>query len=169
MTRRDLVIKWLLYALAVLPVWFAEVYLLNRFKLFGVSPMLLPLTAAAVAVLEGSTAGAGFGLAIGVLCDAVYGSSGAMTASITLLGAAAGVAAQYRLKQNLTGCILCSFAMLFLIDLGRVLWRLLAGVAPLSALLSVAVPEVLYSLCFVPLVYLLFRVVYDHTRFATLF
>ncbi len=169
MTRRDWIVKWALYALVVLPVWFLELFLLNRVKLFGVSPMLLPLTAVAVAVLEGSGAAAGFGLAIGILCDAAYGTAGAMTLAIAFLGAAAGVAAQYRLKQNLTGYMICAGGMLLAIDAGRVLWRLFAGVAPLSALVRVAAPEVAYSLCLAPLVYLLFRVVYDHTRFATLF
>ena len=47
MTRQDFFIKWGVYALALLPVWFCELYLLNRFPLFGVSPMLLPLAAMA--------------------------------------------------------------------------------------------------------------------------
>ncbi|MBM6927418.1 hypothetical protein H6B51_16240, partial [Pseudoflavonifractor phocaeensis] len=47
MTRQDFFIKWGVYALALLPVWFCEVYLLNRYPLFGVAPMLLPLAAMA--------------------------------------------------------------------------------------------------------------------------
>lgn len=169
MTRRDFITKWLIYALALLPVWFLEVYLLNRIKVFGVSPMLLPLAAVAVAVLEGSTAGGGFGLAVGILCDAVYGTGGAMTLGITLLGAGAGITAQYLLRQNLVGCLLCSALALLAIDFCRVAWRLVAGVAGLPALLRVAVPEILWSLAFVPLVYVLFRWVHNRTQFATLF
>ena len=62
MTRQDFLIKWGVYALALVPVWFLELFVLNRFPLFGVAPMLLPLAAVCVAVLEGTTAGAGFGL-----------------------------------------------------------------------------------------------------------
>lgn len=169
MTRRDFFIKWLVYAVALLPVWFLEVYVLNRISFFGVSPMLLPLAAVSVAVLEGAEPGAVFGLAVGVLCDAIYGSAGSMTLSIALLGAAAGIAAQYLVRQNLVGCLLCSAGALFFIDLFRVGRRLILHVAPLPVLLGVAVPEFFLSLAFVPLVYAIFRWVYNRTQFATLF
>ena len=72
MTRSDFIIKWGVYTLALVPVWILELYVLSRYPLFGVKPMLLPLAVVAVAVLEGSTAGGGFGLFVGVLCDACY-------------------------------------------------------------------------------------------------
>ena len=53
--------KWTIYGLALLPVWWLEVFVLNRFPVLGVFPMLLPLAGVAVAVLEGTLAGAGFG------------------------------------------------------------------------------------------------------------
>ncbi|MEG1857481.1 MAG: rod shape-determining protein MreD [Pseudoflavonifractor sp.] len=169
MTRHDFITKWIIYAVAVLPVWFLECYVLNRFPLFGVSPMLLPLAAVTVAVLEGSAAGAGFGLAVGILCDALYATGGTMTLGVTLLGAASGIAAQYLLRQNLVGCLLCSAGALVALDACRVVWRLLAGVAQLPALMGVAVPEVLWSLAFVPLIYAVFSWVHRRTQFATLF
>lgn len=169
MTRKDFLTKWLVYAVAFLPVWFLESYVLSRIKLFGVSPMLLPLAAVAVAVLEGGAAGGAFGLFVGAVCDAMYHTGGAMTLGLTLLGAAAGITAQYRVRQNLVGCLICSAGALFLLDFCRVGWRLLAGVAPLGPLLRVAVPEILLSLCFVPLVYVIFRWVNRRTQFATLF
>ena len=67
MTRRDQIVKWLTYALGLLPVWVLDAYILNRFPLRGVSPTLLPLAVVAVAVLEGAFAGAGFGLGVGLL------------------------------------------------------------------------------------------------------
>lgn len=169
MTRRDYLIKWGVYTLALLPVWFLEVYVLNRFPLLGVIPMLLPLAAIAVAVLEGGLAGAGFGLAVGILCDAVYyGSGGAMTLGVALLGAGAGIATQYGLRQNLLGCFLCSAGALFLIDLLRVLHRLFLG-HPLAALLRVAVPEVLWSLVFVFPIYGIFLWVHKRVPESTHF
>ena len=111
MTRQDFLIKWGVYALALVPVWFLELFVLNRFPLFGVAPMLLPLAAVCVAVLEGTTAGAGFGLFVGILCDAAYfNTDGAMTVGLCLIGVGAGALAQYVLRQNLVGCLLCSFA-----------------------------------------------------------
>ena len=137
MTRQDMLYKWTIYGLALLPVWWLEVFVLNRFPVLGVFPMLLPLAGVAVAVLEGTLAGAGFGLAVGVLCDAVYfGTRGAMTLGL---------------------CLLCSAAVLAVIDAGRILLRLFTGAASLPALLEVAVPEILWSLCFVAVIYPWFR------------
>lgn len=130
MTRQDFLIKWGVYALALLPVWFCEVYILNRIPVLGVIPMLLPLAAVCVAVLEGATAGAGFGLFVGMLCDAVYfNADGAMTVVVCLIGVGAGALAQYVLRQNLLGCLLCSLAALAFIDAGRIAARLLTGQA----------------------------------------
>lgn len=161
MTTRDFCIKWGVYALALLPVWFLEAYVLNRFPVAGVVPMLLPLAAVAVGVLEGGVAGAGFGLFVGVISDAISpGTGGGMTAGLALLGAGAGLLAQYVLSQNLLGCLLCSLAALCLIDLVRVSWNLIQGSASLAALLRVAVPEILWSLVFVFPVYGIFRWVF---------
>ena len=154
MTRNDFLIKWGVYALAILPVWWCELFLLNRFPLFGVIPMLLPLAAVAVAVLEGATAGAGYGLFVGILCDAVYyNTHGAMTVGLCLLGILAGVLAQYALRQNLLGCLVCSLAALSLIDLFRIVYHLANRTAGLPALLAVALPEILWSMVFVLPVY----------------
>ena len=154
LTRQDFIYKWLFYALALLPVWWLEVYVLNRFPVFGVIPMLLPVAAVTVAVLEGTVAGAGFGLAVGILSDAVcYGGGGGMTLGLCLLGWGSGAAAQYVLRRNFGGCLLCSATALAVIDGVRVLQGLFTGLAPLPALLRVAVPELLWSLCFVCLLY----------------
>lgn len=157
MTRQDFLIKWGVYALALLPVWFCEVFLLNRFPLFGVAPMLLPLAAIAVAVLEGTVAGAGFGLGVGILCDAVYfNPDGAMTVGLCLLGVGAGALAQYVVRQNLVGCLLCSLLALACIDGVRILANLLTGAAALPVLLSLAGREIAWSMVFVLPVYALF-------------
>ena len=69
MTRQALFHKWCLYALALFPVWLLDAYILPRIPLWGITPMLLPLAAAAVAVLEGAYAGTGFGMAVGLLWE----------------------------------------------------------------------------------------------------
>lgn len=169
MTRRDFIFKWAFYGIGLLPVWFLEQAVLNRFHVLGVSPMLLPLAAAAVAVLEGPVGGAGFGLAAGMLCDAIYyGVPGGMTLGLTLASAAAGIAAQYVLKKSFVGCLICSAGILALIDAMRVLLYALHG-SPIPALLRVAVPEILWSLVFVGPVYLIFRGIYRRVQVSTLF
>lgn len=162
MTREAFVFKWFWYAMAVLPVWLAEDLIFSRFPLFGVSPMLLPLAVVAVAVLEGPVAGAGFGLGVGLLWSASLGGPGPLAvAGLALAGAAAGGLAQYILKQTYAGCLLCSAGLLALLDLGRILRRLMDGTAGLGAMLAVAIPEILVSLVFVAPVYLLFRKVWS--------
>lgn len=168
MTTKDFTIKWLAYALALLPIWFLEAFLLSRYPLYGVKPMLLPLCAIAVATLEGATAGTGFALAVGMLFDAmVPGVPGAMIFIMALLGLGAGLLAQYVLRQDLLGCFLCSALALVVMDTLRIALRLAMGTAPLGAMLELAGKEILWSLCFVPFVYLVFRWVFRRVPKAT--
>ena len=161
MTRQDFILKWLFYALALLPVWWLDLYVFNRLPVFGVSPRLLPVAAITVAVLEGTVGGAGFGLAVGILCDAVYYSTwGGMTLGLCLLGWGAGAAAKYVLRRNFGGCLLCAAAGLSLLALFHVVSGLFTGLAPLYPLLQVAVPELLYSLCTLCLLYPWFSWIY---------
>lgn len=154
MTRQDFILKWLFYALALLPAWWLDLFVLNRFTLFGVSPRLLPVAAITVAVLEGAVGGAGFGLAVGALCDAVYyGAWGGMTLGLCLLGWGAGAASQYALRRNFGGCLLCCAAGLSLLELIHVAFGLFIGLASLYPLLRVAVPEMLLSLCTLCILY----------------
>lgn len=168
MTTKDFVIKWLAYALALALVWVLESYLLSVLPLFGVKPMLLPLCAVAVATLEGATGGAGFGLAVGVLFDAMHpGVPGVTILLMALLGLGLGLLAQYVLRQDLVGCLICSFLALAVVDALRILWRLALGVAPLGGMLALAGKEILWSMCFAPLVYLVFRWVFNRVPKAT--
>ena len=67
MTTQDFLIKWGVYGLALLPVWFCQAFVLNRLPFLPLTPMLLPLAAVCVAVLEGAVAGAGFGTTTNVV------------------------------------------------------------------------------------------------------
>ena len=161
MTRQDFLIKWGVYALALVPVWFLELFVLNRFPLFGVAPMLLPLAAVCVAVLEGTTAGAGFGLFVGILCDAAYfNTDGAMTVGLCLIGVGAGALAQYVLRQNLWGCLVCALLALAFVDGVRILLRLAWGEYALGPMLRLTGMEIGCSLPFVIPVYAVFLWVY---------
>jgi len=163
MTRRDIIYKWFVYcALGLLPLWVLDAHILPRFPLFGVTPMLLPLAAAAVAVLEGGFAGAGFGLAVGLLWEMGYpGGLGLLVIGLSLAGLVIGVLAQYALSQSLPGFLLCSAGLLALLDGLRVGRGLLTQSAQLPHLLQVAVPECLLSLACTPFIYLLFRTIFN--------
>lgn len=162
MTRRDLILKWLLYTLGLLPILALDLYVLPQFPIFGIIPTLLPVAAVTVAVLEGPTAGAGFGLFVGILSDALIpGVPGSMTFALAFLGLCAGAMARYRIRQNMLGCLICSFGALVLIGLVRILFHLLRGTAPLGVLVSVALPEIFWSLVFLPLIYGIFHWIYQ--------
>ncbi|MCI9158341.1 MAG: rod shape-determining protein MreD [Lawsonibacter sp.] len=161
MTRRDLIHKWAVYALGLLPVWVLDAYILSRYPLWGTSPMLLPLAVAAVAVLEGAYAGTGFGLAVGLLWELAYpGGFGGLVFYLALAGMAMGAVSQYALSQSFAGCLICSAGVLGVLDLLRVARGLLVDLASLSDLLQVAAPEFFWSLAWTPLVWLLFRSIY---------
>lgn len=157
MTRRDVLIKWLVYALALLPVLILTLYVFPRFPILGTIPTLLPVAAIVVAVLEGPVGGAGFGLYVGILSDALIpGTPGAMTLALCVLGACFGAAARYGVHQNLFGCLICCAGGLAVLDLLRVLFLWLGGTAELLPLLFTALAEVVLSLVFLPLVYGIF-------------
>ena len=162
MTTRDQVHKWFFYALGLFLVWVLDAYVLNRITFFGIIPMLLPLAVVSVAVLEGAYAGAGFGLAVGLLWELAYpGGFGGLVFGMTLAGMVVGAASQYVLSQNFFSCLLCSAVVLGALDSLQVLWALFIQLDTLDVLLQVAVPEVLLSLCWTPLVYILFRLIFN--------
>ena len=165
MTRRVFMHKWSLYGLALALVWLADTLILPRYPVLGLTPMLLPLAAAAVASLEGSGGGAGFGLAVGLVWELGYpGGYGFLVLGMTLAGLSAGLLAQYVLRASLPGCLICSAVVLGAVDGLRLFRGLLTQSAPLSTLLYLAGGEWLLSLCWCPVVYLLFRQVYRRVR-----
>lgn len=170
MTRRDFIHKWLVYALGLLPVWLLDAYILPRYPLYGASPMLLPLAAAAVAVLEGAYSGTGFGLGVGLLWELAYpGGFGGLVFFLALAGMVMGAVSQYALSQTFIGCLICAAGTVGLLELLRIARGLLTNAAPLSALLEAAAPEFLWSVAWTPLIWLLFRTIYHRvggTRLA---
>ena len=161
MTRQDFILKWLFYALALLPVWWMDTFVLGRFPVLGVAPMLLPVAAVAVAVLEGALAGAGFGLAVGLLWELAYpGGFGGLVFGMALAGMITGAVSQYALSQSFLSCLLCSAGVLGVLDGLRILRILFLQAETLDVLLQIAVPEVVLSLCWTPVVYWIFRRIY---------
>ena len=157
MTRQDQIIKWLVYALALLPIWILDAFLLGRWPLFGTVPLLLPLAVVAVAVLEGATAGAGFGMGVGLLWALGYADvGGGMVSFMVVAGMLSGVAAQYALTQGFAGCFICSTGTLVVLELLRVARGIFIQLAPLPVLLGVAGKELFLTLLWTPAVYFVF-------------
>ena len=125
MTTQDWLYKWFRYALALLPVWWLDAYLLSRWPVWGVTPVLLPVAVAAVSALEGVSGGAGFGFGAGLLWAGAYaGSDGSRVILLTLLGILGGVLSRYALAQGLLGCVLCSAITVGLVELFHILREL---------------------------------------------
>ena len=112
-------------------------------------------------MLEGAYAGTGFGLAVGLLWELSYaGGLGGLVFGMALAGMVVGAASQYVLSQNFFSCLLCSAVVLGALDGLKVLRALFIQLDTLDVLLQVAVPEVLLSLCWTPVVYLIFRFIF---------
>ena len=74
-------------------------------------------------------------------------------AALAAIGWASGLAAQYLLRRDVWGHMICAVITLAGWELWEVGRRLLAHVAPLEVLLKVAAPELLWSLAFILPVY----------------
>lgn len=158
MTTRDQVHKWFFYALGLFLVWVLDAQILNRLPVLGIIPMLLPLAVVSVAVLEGAYAGAGFGMAVGLLWELAYpGGFGGLVLGMTLAGMVTGAVSQYALSQSFLSCLLCSAGVLGVLDGLRILFL---QAETLDVLLRIAVPEIFLSLCWTPAVYWIFRRIY---------
>ena len=169
MTTRDQIHKWLIYALGLFLVWVLDAQVLNRLPVLGTIPMLLPLAVVSVAVLEGAYAGAGFGMAVGLLWELAYpGGFGGLVFGMALAGMVTGAVSQYALSQSFLSCLLCSAGVLGVLDSLRILRILFLQVETLDVLLQIAVPEVALSLCWTPVVYWIFRRIYRRVGGAKL-
>lgn len=162
MTQQDLIIKWGHYWAAALVVFFLERCVFARLPVLGVVPMLIPLAVVMVAALEGSTAGALFGLITGTVCVITLPrASLGLILLYTGIGLLCGVAAQYAVSRGLMGGLFCAALTLVLMDGGRIFYWLVWRDAALLPLLKVAVPEILYSLVLALPIYLMFWRVYQ--------
>ena len=155
MTRRDHIIKWIAYLLALLAVTVVNYYVL------GPLPMALPLLLPSLAVAGGTLEGAPFGAVYGAVCGAVMSGLGYLgtgcIVSLSAFGWIAGLATQYVLRRDVWGHLICSIGALLCWELWEVGHRLLLHTAPLQVLLRVAGPELLWSLALTLPVYWLGR------------
>ncbi|MBQ3135590.1 MAG: rod shape-determining protein MreD [Oscillospiraceae bacterium] len=161
MARQDWIRKWLCYAMALLPVWWLDAYILTRVPVFGVTPLLLPVAVTSVAVLEGVSGGAGFGFGAGLLWATAYaGGDGSRVLILTLVGMFVGALARYALARSLAGCLICSAGALSVLLVLRGATELFFMRATLWQLLRVALPQLLWTLVWTVPVYGVFYRVY---------
>ena len=157
----DTLKKWMLYlGCGLLPVWLLDTAVLPRLDL-GVAPVLLPLCAVAVAVLEGAFPGAQFGLVTGLVWALTYaGASAFRIPLLTLVAVLSGVVSQYALRQSLSGCMLCAAGTLGVMEGLNILNGLINDLAALGPLILLGLKEFGASVLCAPLIYLLFYKLY---------
>ena len=151
MTSHDIILKWISYLAAMVLVAVVNYYVL------GPLPIALPLLLPILAVAGGTLEGASFGAVYGGVCGAAMSSLGhlgpACIALLSLIGWGAGLAAQYVLRRDVWGHLICSVITALAWELGSLALHLLARTAPLPVLLRVAGPELLWTLVFILPVY----------------
>lgn len=161
-------IKWAVYALAYLLVFFVKTSIFNRIPLYGAIPELAPIAVAAVGCFEGSFGGAVYGLAVGLVCSAVYYRGGSMMIPIcTLIGLLSGLTTNRQIGKNFLGVVICGTLSVVLLECIRIFYYHFFGLNEVQTLLTIAVPEGLYSLCFVIPLYFLYTAVYNKFRTDT--
>ena len=151
MTRHDITVKWIAYLAALALVAVVNYYVLGPLPIS--LPLLLPILAVAGGTLEGAPFGAVYGAACGAVMSGLGHLSLGCIASLSLFGWVSGLAAQYVLRRDVWGHLICSAIALAVWELWEVGHRLFTRLAPIQVLLRVAVPELSWSLAFILPVY----------------
>ena len=151
MTRRDTILKWIAYLVALWLTAMVNYYVLPSLPI--PIPLLLPVLAVAGGTLEGAPFGALYGMICGAVMSGLGGGHAACIAVLSAFGWIAGLIAQYVLRRDVWGCLICSAAALILWECWEVGSRLPRGIAPPLVLLRVGASELLCSLIFILPVY----------------
>lgn len=157
--------KWLAYTGAFFLCFFLERCVCNRWSLWGGTPLLAPLTAAAVGFFEGAFAGSLFGLGTGLLSALAIGRGSArLIWCYTAIGIACGATLNKSLGRTFPGYLLCALGSLAFLEGIQLFIRLLFLKEEAQPVLALAGAEGMYSLLFAPVIYLAFWAVYRRFR-----
>lgn len=153
--------KWLLYAIALLPLCILDGMILGQVDFPGGRPFLFPLAVSLVAILEGLTAGAFYGLYVGLFASLFnHGYSGNFIFILSFLGILVGFVFRFHIGQHFIPCLIGSIGALCALSLLRILFHVLVDGTSFVALIHISAPELLWSLAFFPLIYGLYYSVY---------
>ncbi|MDR1588808.1 MAG: hypothetical protein LBS51_01290 [Oscillospiraceae bacterium] len=153
MKKRFVLVGVLLHVLLLLAAYAVQALIFPYLSPTGIRPVLLPLAVAGVAVFEGGTRGALFGLFAGALCDMSFNQPVmALTVLFTLFGLAAGFLSDIVIARGFPSYIVCCAAALALTAFTQMFAFLFFEGLPISALMRTALLQTLYSLvCAVPI------------------
>lgn len=160
MYHRQTIIKWVLYGLML---WFVCTLQISLpLRAGAVHALPLVAMAAAAAVFEGPKGGAAYGFFAGLLCDAFTPGAEAFFAIYLLLSGfvIGSVVRRYFRVSLLTALIWTVISHLIADLLFFVFFMLIPGRAGPSAFLQVVLPELLLTLPYIPVVYLISRTIH---------
>lgn len=146
MTRRDTIIKWIAYGAALAVITIFNYYVLGPLPIS--LPRLLPMAAVAVGTLENPKFGAGFGLASGLLMATIGHDTLLCIPILSAVGWLCGLLTRHVLRRDLVGHLICAVFVAVLWELAQVVSLAVFRNAPLSLVLRVAGPELLWTLLF---------------------
>ena len=151
MTRRDTIIKWIAYGVALAVTTIFNYYILGPLPIS--LPLLLPMAAIAAGILEGARFGAGFGLAAGLIMTAMGHAELFCIPVLAFIGWLCGLLSRHVLRRDLVGYLLCAVIVVIIWEVWQVVRHLIENTAPLATLVRVALPELLWTLVFCVPVY----------------
>lgn len=154
--------KWLKYSLVLLVAWLIQSTLLNRISILGISPMLVPVCVACVAMFEGGDSGAAFGLGAGLLLALTQSDRAALyVVGLTLAGAAVGGLSTHYFTSTILSSLLMSIMALAISEGLIWLFGMAVGTLPGIALVTVLLPVIGVSFLFTPLLYFPAKAIHD--------
>lgn len=151
------------YLLALLPLLFLDYLLFPRLPFPAVRPFLLPLAVTQLALREGPTAGAAYGLLLGFF-STLLGGDPVLLFLMTLLGFLLGLITNERLQSDFFPALIAAIGGYLTLSLLRMAYLALRDGVSFFALFRIALPEFLFSLPFFPLVYLCYHLAAKQRR-----
>ena len=145
--------RLLRYALYMFLSLLAQTMLLNRFRILGVCPMVLPAVAVAVGMFEGSSWGAFFGLIMGIFADMAFIENTVLfTLLFPALAFVSGFISQFFINRRFFAFMGAALAALLVTGAVQLLHTAVTDVFSLS-MISTALLQTLWSLPFSTLAY----------------
>jgi cell shape-determining protein MreD len=107
--------KAFIYAGIVLLVLLVQNLILSSIRVFGISPMIVPIIVVAVGFFESGVWGGVFGIIIGLVCDMTFNEATVMfTVLFPIIGFIAGALAMFFMSRTITPFFFVSAAALLI-------------------------------------------------------
>jgi len=158
------VVKLALYLLLILLAFVAQ-FIMPPLIIWNVRPLLLVAAAVVIAMFAGPHIGGAAGFACGLMCDWISSFTITYyTVALMLAGIVIGVIADYSMRKTLLSAYFLAIIVLVIVQtLFVAMFLLVYRRADSWALVHVTIPEILYSLALLPLLYFPARSVFRKT------